>query len=305
MWMVLPVISADQTRETSGKNVNNSFITTACGGSTNCLIGDDLDDKDEFQMNSDGARMLSNVKKAVTGSSENKERPAVSDGVKNAAMKVSGVREGSWKTHNVVIWWRSPREGSDADRPQCQICSTIGQIGRKCNYMYDTSDSPRSDANAYYVGTGHSNNHDSYGPKPPTFKVVATKSTTFVVPSETSSGFALVSSNAAPALAQERQRLSSRGCFSSEDRPHDVGRFYKKTMVEDPWQLLKPVIWKMTDASSKNLYTPEGSKSWASNSSSTNKGGLSPAAVKSSSQPSRAEYLVAALNEAANDTGNV
>ncbi|KAI9106942.1 hypothetical protein K1719_022470 [Acacia pycnantha] len=98
------------------------------------------------------------------------------------------------------------------------------------------------------------------------------------------------------------QRLNSRGCFSSEGKPHDVGRFYKKSMVEDPWQLLKPVIWKMTDASSNNIYTPEGSKSWASNSSCTNKGGPSPAPVKSSSQPSLAEYLAAAFNEAANDT---
>ncbi|KAI9076293.1 hypothetical protein K1719_041718 [Acacia pycnantha] len=91
----------------------------------------------------------------------------------------------------------------------------------------------------------------------------------------------------------------------SPGRGRDGWSVLQKSMVEDPWQLLKPVIWKMTDASSKNIYTPEGSKSWASNSSSTNKGGPSPAPVRSSSQPSLAEYLAAAFNEAANDTENV
>lgn len=101
------------------------------------------------------------------------------------------------------------------------------------------------------------------------------------------------------------QRLSSRGRFSSEDKPHDVDRFYKKSMVEDPWQLLKPVIWNVTDASSNSICTPGSSKSWASNSSSANKGGSSAAPVKSSSQPSLAEYLAAAFNAAANGTENV
>lgn len=101
------------------------------------------------------------------------------------------------------------------------------------------------------------------------------------------------------------QRPSYRGRYSSEYKPHDVGQFYKKSMVEDPWQLLEPITWKTMYASSKNTYTPESSNSRASKSSSTNKGGPSTTSVNPSSQPSLAEYLAAAFNEAANNTENV
>ncbi|XP_028777744.1 protein SICKLE [Neltuma alba] len=101
------------------------------------------------------------------------------------------------------------------------------------------------------------------------------------------------------------QRLSSHGRSSGGDKPHDVDWFYKKSMVEDPWQLLKPVIWKATDASLNNKYTPENSKSWTSKSPSTNKGGPSATPIKSGSQPSLAEYLAATFNEAANGMENV
>lgn len=66
-------------------------------------------------------------------------------------------------------------------------------------------------------------------------------------------------------------------------------------MIEDPWKLLKPVLWKATDA------TPENSKFWTSKSTSTKREGPSAASVKSNSEPSLAEYLAAAFDEAAND----
>lgn len=95
-----------------------------------------------------------------------------------------------------------------------------------------------------------------------------------------------------------RQHPSSPGRFSNRDRPCDVDRFYKKSMVEDPWQVLKPVLWKVTGATSKNFYVP-------SESTSMNKGGPSGASVKPSSQSSLAEYLAAAFNETVDGTENV
>lgn len=101
--------------------------------------------------------------------------------------------------------------------------------------------------------------------------------------------------------------LGPQGRFSNEDKLCDVDRFYKKSMIEDPWQFLEPVIWKVTYAASNNSYTPESSKSWTSKSSSTNRGGPSAATLNPSSQTSLAEYLAAALSDAhaANDTENV
>ena len=94
---------------------------------------------------------------------------------------------------------------------------------------------------------------------------------------------------------------SSHGHWSNEDRAGGPDRFYKRSMVEDPWKLLKPVIWKATAAS---LYTPESSKPWTSKSVSTKREGSSAASVKPGPEPSLAEYLAAAFNEAANDAEN-
>ncbi|KAE9595991.1 hypothetical protein Lal_00030939 [Lupinus albus] len=86
---------------------------------------------------------------------------------------------------------------------------------------------------------------------------------------------------------------SSHGHWSNEDRASGQDRFYKRSMVEDPWKLLKPVTWKAPYA------FPDNSKSWTSKSSSTEREGPATASVKSNSEPSLAEYLAAALNEAA------
>ncbi|XP_023770399.1 protein SICKLE [Lactuca sativa] len=76
---------------------------------------------------------------------------------------------------------------------------------------------------------------------------------------------------------------------TAEDRP-DL--FYNKSMVEDPWKFLEPVIWK-------SLKKP---KPWLLYSSNTKKQRVSPSRhqqQQSSSQPSLAEILAASFNEAA------
>ncbi|KAK7385398.1 hypothetical protein VNO78_31115 [Psophocarpus tetragonolobus] len=76
-------------------------------------------------------------------------------------------------------------------------------------------------------------------------------------------------------------------------------RFYKRSMVEDPWKHLEPIIWNSLHTS----HIPKNLQPLFSKSTSTE--GLSAASVKSSSEPSLAEYLAAAFNEAANDAKNI
>ncbi|KAJ7965826.1 Hydroxyproline-rich glycoprotein family protein, putative isoform 1 [Quillaja saponaria] len=94
---------------------------------------------------------------------------------------------------------------------------------------------------------------------------------------------------------------SSHGHPSVVDRPRGPRQFYQKSMVEDPWKFMKPVIWKGINVPSN---TPESSKSLISESFSTKKAKVSDASDRSSSQPSLAEYLAASFNEAVNDTEN-
>ncbi|KAF7138087.1 hypothetical protein RHSIM_Rhsim07G0212300 [Rhododendron simsii] len=106
-----------------------------------------------------------------------------------------------------------------------------------------------------------------------------------------------------------RGRSSGRGrgfgsheSVSAELRP-DL--YYNKSMVEDPWKLLTPVIWKRQNISamSGNVSLVDYAKSAFPGSAGIKKprisGGMNESS--SSSQPSLAEYLAAAFNEAAND----
>lgn len=77
----------------------------------------------------------------------------------------------------------------------------------------------------------------------------------------------------------------SHGGTSGESRP-DL--YYSKSMVEDPWKELKPVIWKAFS-----------DKSWLPNSISAKKAKFPDAPVKSIPQQSLAECLAASFNEAA------
>ncbi|KAF5740141.1 RNA-binding protein FUS isoform X2 [Tripterygium wilfordii] len=75
-------------------------------------------------------------------------------------------------------------------------------------------------------------------------------------------------------------------------------RLYDKSMVEDPWQHLKPIIWKSLD-------TPGTSNSWLPQSISMKKERVPESRNKTSSQPSLAEYLAASFNEAVDDAAGV
>lgn len=82
-----------------------------------------------------------------------------------------------------------------------------------------------------------------------------------------------------------RRGRGSHGCTSGESRP-DL--YYSKSMVEDPWKELKPVIWKTFSE-----------KSWLPQSISAKKAKFPDAPVKSIPQQSLAECLAASFNEAA------
>lgn len=88
--------------------------------------------------------------------------------------------------------------------------------------------------------------------------------------------------------------IGSHGQVSARDRPE---LFYNKSMVEDPWKFLKPVIWSRRDVKLKNyIATPESLKSAGMKKARVTEGNSG-----SSSQPSLAEYLAASLNEAVSD----
>ncbi|KAH1262797.1 Protein SICKLE [Glycine max] len=95
------------------------------------------------------------------------------------------------------------------------------------------------------------------------------------------------------------------GHRSNENTVHGPDRFYKRSMVEDPWEHLEPIIWKANDGYLNTSRVPLNSQPWISKASSTKGEGSSAASVKSSSEPSLAEYLASAFNEAANDAENV
>ncbi|KAJ9166461.1 hypothetical protein P3X46_021212 [Hevea brasiliensis] len=76
--------------------------------------------------------------------------------------------------------------------------------------------------------------------------------------------------------------------------------FYDKSMVEDPWQNLEPVVWRGLDSAVNNLHTPG-----SSNSVTMKKPRVSESSNKSSSQQSLAEYLAASFNEAVKDAASV
>ncbi|CAI8585811.1 unnamed protein product [Vicia faba] len=98
-----------------------------------------------------------------------------------------------------------------------------------------------------------------------------------------------------------RQGSGSHGRWSNEDRSCGPERYYKRSMIEDPWKCLKPIIWCSTYPFSNISFTPENSKPRApSESTSTKREGLPAARSKPSSEPSLAEYLASAFNEAAN-----
>uniref|UniRef100_A0A6N2MYC1 Uncharacterized protein n=1 Tax=Salix viminalis TaxID=40686 RepID=A0A6N2MYC1_SALVM len=81
--------------------------------------------------------------------------------------------------------------------------------------------------------------------------------------------------------------------------------FYDNSMVEDPWQHLKPVLWRGPGDLGNNLNGPVSSNSWLPKSISVKKPKMSESSTKSTSGQTLAEYLSAAFTEAANDEPNV
>nr|XP_016483246.1 PREDICTED: uncharacterized protein LOC107803959 isoform X2 [Nicotiana tabacum] len=75
--------------------------------------------------------------------------------------------------------------------------------------------------------------------------------------------------------------------------------YYHKSMVQDPWKVLKPVIWK------PHRDTRDSPNSWLPKSNSSKKAKLGETPTESTPQQSVAEYLAAAFTEAASkDTVN-
>ncbi|MFS7925447.1 putative TTDN1/Protein SICKLE [Helianthus anomalus] len=74
---------------------------------------------------------------------------------------------------------------------------------------------------------------------------------------------------------------------SAEEQRPDC--FFNKSMLEDPWKFLEPVIWKSLK------------KQWLSPSLNAKKPRVSESQRQSSSQPSPAEIFAASFNEAAED----
>ncbi|KAJ6337696.1 hypothetical protein OIU76_007388 [Salix suchowensis] len=96
----------------------------------------------------------------------------------------------------------------------------------------------------------------------------------------------------------------SRGFAPNETQEPEC--FYDNSMVEDPWQHLKPVLWRggLGDLGN-NLNGPVSSNSWLPKSISVKKPKMSVSSTKSTSGQTLAEYLSAAFTEAANDEPNV
>ncbi|KAL6983121.1 hypothetical protein U1Q18_016516 [Sarracenia purpurea var. burkii] len=89
--------------------------------------------------------------------------------------------------------------------------------------------------------------------------------------------------------------FGSHNTVSAELRP-DL--FYDKSMVEDPWKLLKPVLWRRENILVRSLNTPRPG--------SLESGGIKKARIlgtssESGAEPSLAEYLAAAFSEAVDD----
>ncbi|KAM7253083.1 hypothetical protein ACFE04_025701 [Oxalis oulophora] len=89
---------------------------------------------------------------------------------------------------------------------------------------------------------------------------------------------------------------------SSSDWNVGPGQFYDKSMVEDPWQNMEPVLWKDLHDTSDSLRNPSSSNSSLPKSISMKKPKVSESYNNSSGQPSLAEYLASALDETVDDT---
>ncbi|XP_022746018.1 protein SICKLE-like [Durio zibethinus] len=94
------------------------------------------------------------------------------------------------------------------------------------------------------------------------------------------------------------------GRSSASNRTLGPESFFDESMLEDPWQHLKPILWRRQEAGMDSLSTPGSSNSWLPKSIGIKKAKVSEASSTSNSQPSLAEYLAASFNKAVEDGQN-
>lgn len=98
-----------------------------------------------------------------------------------------------------------------------------------------------------------------------------------------------------PSAQSHRGRSGSHNNVSAEVRPD---RFYDKSMVEDPWKMIKPVLWRTRYAFLKNSgIIHKYQNSSVPNSIKEKKARLTNESNKSTAEPSLSEYLAASFNE--------
>lgn len=103
-----------------------------------------------------------------------------------------------------------------------------------------------------------------------------------------------LSNSTSPGSRMGGRRGGSHESVSAEVRP-DL--YYRKEMVEDPWKMLTPVIWKDTHAR-------DADKSWIPKSITMKKAKVSTEFPQTSiSQPSLAEYLASSFSDSTNEPG--
>ncbi|XVE90527.1 hypothetical protein DITRI_Ditri20bG0085100 [Diplodiscus trichospermus] len=100
------------------------------------------------------------------------------------------------------------------------------------------------------------------------------------------------------------QRQGFHGHRLASNRTSGAERFFDESMLEDPWQHLKPIPWKRQEAGMDSSSTPGSSNSWLPKSIGMKKAKVSETPNKFNSQSSLAEYLAASFNKAVEDEQN-
>ena len=94
------------------------------------------------------------------------------------------------------------------------------------------------------------------------------------------------------------------GRSSASNRTSGPECFFDESMLEDPWQHLKPIPWRKQEAGMDSLSTAGSSNSWLPKSIGIKKAKVSEASNTFNSQLSLAEYLAASFNKAVEDAQN-
>lgn len=110
------------------------------------------------------------------------------------------------------------------------------------------------------------------------------------------------SGSSSPGMGRSgRQGQGFHGRSSTPNRTLGAECFFDESMLEDPWQHLKPIPWKRQEAGKDSLSMTGSSNSWLPKSIGQQKAKVSDASNKFNSQASLAEYLAASFNKAVED----